>query len=113
MQISIWAQSLRSFQKRGSQKRATDLPLPDSSGKISAFGSYFRLEGFHPVVQQVYRRLLRLHTGFQDSAQFTRSLQLLRLVTGLGKVSLAYATLNRARCFVVTATDAGHHSVDV
>ena len=105
-------------QQRGSQfseKRATDLPLPDSSGNISAFGSYFGLEEFNPVVQQVYRRLLRLHIGFRDSVQFTRSSQLLRLVAapGLGNVSLAHATLNMARCFVVTATDAGHHSVDV
>ena len=79
------------FRLRGShssEKRAADLPLPDSFGNISALGTFFGLEGFDAVAQQVYRRLLRLHIGFHDSVQFTRSLQLLRLVAtpGLGKV---------------------------
>ena len=102
---------LRSFQLHGSalpEKRTADLPLPDSSGNISAFGTCFGLEGFDAVVQQVYRRLLCLHIGFHDSSQFTRSLQLLRLVAapGLGKVGtcLTYAALLGARCFAVTAS---------
>ena len=70
------------------RKRVADLPLPDSFGNITAFGTFFGLEGFDAIVRQVYRRLLRLHIGFHDSPQFTRSLQLLRLVAapGLGKV---------------------------
>lgn len=108
------------FQLHGSalhEKRAADLPLPDSSGNISAFGTCFGLEGFDAVVQQVHRRLLRLHIGFHDSSQFTRSLQLLRLVAapGLGKVGtrLTYAALLVARCFAVTASYAEHNPVVV
>lgn len=72
-----------------SEKRAAELPLPDIAGKISAFGTYFGLEGFDAVVQQMHRQLLRLSIAFDDSVQFLRSLQLLRVVAapGLGKVS--------------------------
>ncbi|KAL8794088.1 MAG: hypothetical protein Q9182_007636 [Xanthomendoza sp. 2 TL-2023] len=70
-----------------SEKRAAELPLPDIAGKISAFGTYFGLEGFGAVVQQMHRQLLRLSIAFDDSVQFLRSLQLLRVVAapGLGK----------------------------
>lgn len=71
-----------------SVKRAADLPAADADGHIAGFGTFFGLGGFDAVVQQVYRRLLRLHICFADHDDFLRGLQLLRLVSapGMGKV---------------------------
>lgn len=80
--------NFKSCRSRQSEKRSAELPPPDRHGKISAFGSFFGLEGFDAVVRQVHRALLRLHIGVEDTSEFARSLQLLRLVAapGLGKV---------------------------
>jgi len=69
-------------------KRKENLPAPNVHGNIKGIGSFFRLQGFETVVQQIYGQLLRLNTGFFDSPAFLRSLQLLRVVAapGLGKV---------------------------
>ena len=70
------------------EKRQDNLPSPDAYGNITGIGSFLGLQGYETVVQQIYRRLLRLNIGFSDSPAFTRSLQLLRIVAapGLGKV---------------------------
>ena len=50
---------LRGFQLHGSalpEKRAADLPLPDSSGHISAFGTCFGLDQGSMVTRSLYRR---------------------------------------------------------
>lgn len=69
-------------------KRQENFPLPNVYGNITGIGSFLGLQGYETVVQQIYRRLLRLNTGFFDSPAFARSLQLLRIVAapGLGKV---------------------------
>ncbi|KAL3156272.1 hypothetical protein ABBQ32_012545 [Trebouxia sp. C0010 RCD-2024] len=68
-------------------KRQENFPLPNVYGNITGIGSFLGLQGYETVVQQIYRRLLRLNTGFFDSPAFARSLQLLRIVAapGLGK----------------------------
>lgn len=78
-------------------KRQENLPSPNVHGNITGIGSYLGLQGYETVVQQIYRRLLRLNTGFFDSDVFIRSLQLLRIVAapGLGKVGCTTSS----RCF--------------
>ena len=72
-------------------KREANLPVPNAKGNIPGIGSFLGLQGFGTAVQQMYARLLRLNTGFEDSPTFLRGLQLLRVVAapGLGKVGYA------------------------
>lgn len=70
----------------------TQQPLADlPQQEIVGLGDFFKLQGTHTLVVQLRKRLLKLQKGFVQHAEFTRGLQLLRLVAapGLGKVSVA------------------------
>ena len=69
------------------QRRTSNLPQLD----IVGLGSYFELQGAHTLVVQLRKRLLSLQKGFVHHPEFSRGLQLLRLVAapGLGKVNVA------------------------
>lgn len=69
------------------RRRLADLPQQE----IVGLGDFFKLQGAHTLVVQLRKRLLKLQKGFVQHAEFTRGLQLLRLVAapGLGKVSVA------------------------
>ena len=85
-------------------KREENLPSPNIFGTIASIGSFLGLQGYETVVQQMYRRLLRLNTGFFDSPTFLRSLQLLRVVAapGLGKVGMQHIMMLAAvSCCIV------------
>lgn len=91
MLVQAYRSEFRHHTHSGFEARAAKLPPPDQSGNIDGIGTFFDLQGYGGIAQQVYRQLATMHNSIQDSTPFQESLQLLRLVAapGLGKVGVA------------------------